>query len=66
MLLSLTLSTNRPSFAIKDKQISSVLQAIITLLTIYILKTIYQTIMNNSLLIPKTLCKRWILLVYVF
>jgi hypothetical protein len=66
MLISLRLRTNRPSFAIKDKQIPSVLQAIITLIPIYILKTVYQTIVNDTLLIPKTLCQRWILLVYVF
>ena len=55
MVISLTLRTNRPCFAIKDKQISSVLQAVITLLPVHILKTIYQTIVNDTLLIPKTL-----------
>lgn len=44
-----------PGFAVEDQQSLTVLQAVIFFLTVHILKTVYASVVDYSLLVPKAL-----------
>jgi len=62
---SFPLHTSRPGLAIKYEDVLLVLQAIVILLPVHILQTVYHAIMHHRLLRPKTLSYWRVLMVHI-